>query len=86
MRYWMWGKSVWKVLNMWKFMKVLYWNWENFVTYVMKKRKLLKRCTACGKNLRDVLNERYAESEKIVQEMYCMWENHERCTEWEKNL
>ena len=57
-RCWMWKKSVREVLNMRKFINELCWKWENFVADKMKKRKLFKRCTACGEIIRDVLNER----------------------------
>ena len=66
-----------------KFMKELCWKWENFAADVRKKRKLFKRCTACGKIIKDILIERKlsnrcAESEKIFQEIYCMGENYKR--------
>ena len=51
-------KSVRDVLNIRKLMKELCWKWENFVTDVLNQKKLFKSCTACGKIMRDVLNEK----------------------------
>ena len=65
----------------------MWWMWENHVEDVSNVRKINKRCAKYLKiyervvlKVRKFCN-RCAESEKIVQEMYCMWENHERCTE-----
>ena len=55
---------------------------------VLNVRKINKRCAKYLKIYERVLLKvrkfcnRCAESETIVQEMNCMWENHERCTEW----
>ena len=46
------------MLNIWKFLKELCWKWENFVTDVLHQKNLFKRCNACGKIMRDVLNDR----------------------------
>ena len=66
----------------------MWWMWKNHVEGVLNVRKINKRCAKYLKiyervvlKVRKFCN-RCAESEKIVQEMYCMWENHERCTEW----
>ena len=75
-----------EVLHMRKFMKDLCWKWDNFVADVMKKRKLFKRCTACGKIIKDILIERKlsnrcAESEKIFKRFFA-WGKIIRDSDW----
>ena len=64
--------------------------WENHEEDVLNVRKINKRCAKYWKIYERVVVKvikfckRCAQSEKIFKEMYCMWENYERCTEWEK--
>ena len=66
----------------------MWWMWKNHVEDVLNVRKINKRCAKYLKIYERVLLKvrkfcnKCAESETIVQEMNCMWENHERCTEW----